>query len=107
MKTWHSTHKENQHWIEKSIGFVLLAFGSVASLIFHTAWFLLWFGDHFDVSLLTNVVSLEAIYIGVLMLIDGRNKDKQAAAQALHFQETMDRLEGKIDEVLDIFECDD
>lgn len=98
--TWHSAHKAGEDWLEKTIGITLLAFGSVASVLIHIAWFWAWFGLNLNVNLLTNVVSLEAIFIGILMLIDGRNKDKQAASQALHFQETMDRLEKKIDAII-------
>lgn len=98
--TWHSLHKENRHWTEKTIGFVLVIFGSVGSVIFHSIWFFGWFKFNLNIDLLTLVVSLEAIYIGILMLIDGREKDKQSAAQAAHFTETMDRIEAKIDQLI-------
>lgn len=98
--TWHSAHKENRHWTEKSIGFVLLAFGSIGSVIFHAIWFYGWFNFHLNEDTLTLTVSLEAIFIGIFMLIDGQNKDKQSAAQALHFEETIGRLEDKIDTLI-------
>lgn len=98
-ETWHSRHLSSRTMVEEAIGYTLIAFGSVASLLLHSAWFLLWFTNKLDVNLLTNIVSLEAIFIGVLMLIDGRNKDKQNAAQALHFQETMERIERKLDAI--------
>lgn len=101
MTTWHSQHKQDQHWIQKAIGIALLAVGSVGSLVIHTLWFIGWFADKSSVNLLTNIVSLEAIYLAIFLLIDGRNKDKQAEAQALHFQQTVEMLNGKLDALLD------
>lgn len=100
-KTWHSEHKRNQHVLDHVIEWVLVSVGSVVSIIVHAVWFYVWFEFKLDVSLLTNIVSLEAIMLSVLIMIDGRNKDKQNASQALHFQETMDRLEAKIDNLGD------
>lgn len=99
-ETWHSRHKSSQTFIEQLVAFILIACGSVASLVVHTFWFAWWFKDHLDVNLLTNIVSLEAIFIGILMLIDGQNKDKQSASQALHFQDTMERMEKKLDAII-------
>lgn len=100
-QTWHTLHKANRHWIEKAIEWVLVAVGSVGSIIVHTVWFYVWFEFHLDISLLTNIVSLEAIILSVLIMIDGRNKDKQAASEALHFQQTVDQLNQKLDKLLE------
>src|SRR5258708_25260108 len=43
--------------------------GSWAFIGLHTAWFVLWFVLHLDVALLTNIVSLEAIYLASLVLM--------------------------------------
>jgi ABC-type proline/glycine betaine transport system permease subunit len=40
---------------------------SKTSVLTHTIWFGYWFTAHLDVALLTNIVSLEAIYIGVFI----------------------------------------
>lgn len=40
---------------------------SKPSLVAHTVWFVYWFVAKLDVSLLTNIVSLEAIYLGALI----------------------------------------
>jgi len=50
-------------WIDKVLELVF----SKPSLLLHTVWFVYWFGAHLDVSLLTNIVSLEAIYLGALI----------------------------------------
>lgn len=52
---------------DKAIDITLKATFSKPSLIVHTVWFVYWFIAGLDVSLLTNIVSLEAIYIGVLI----------------------------------------
>lgn len=49
------------------IGKVLDLIFSKVSLVIHTVWFVFWFLKGQDVSLLTNIVSLEAIYIGILI----------------------------------------
>lgn len=43
--------------------------GSWWAVVFHTAWFTLWLILNFDVSLLTFSVSLEAIFIGIFLLM--------------------------------------
>jgi len=40
---------------------------SKTSILIHTAWFIYWFAAHLDTGLLTNIVSLEAIYVGILI----------------------------------------
>lgn len=40
---------------------------SKTSVLIHTAWFIWWFVGGLNVGLLTNIVSLEAIYIGILI----------------------------------------
>lgn len=53
--------------VDKSIELTLKAVFSVSSAVLHTVWFIVWFAYHLDVNLLTNIVSLEAIYIGLLV----------------------------------------
>lgn len=97
---WYERHLKERHWLEKAIFYILLGVGSVASLAAHTFWFILWFENRASVSLLTNIVSLEAIYLAILLLIDGRSKDKQASTQAKHFQEAIDDMQKKLDKLL-------
>lgn len=52
---------------DKVIEWVLERIFSVPSLYIHTVWFIVWFAVKLDISLLTNIVSLEAIYIGLLV----------------------------------------
>lgn len=62
--------------LEKYMGFIvpdwfvngtLRFIFSKTSVIIHTIWFVYWGMKHLDISLLTNIVSLEAIYIGILI----------------------------------------
>lgn len=52
---------------DKTITVILDVVFSKPSLLVHTVWFVWWFVFGKDVNLLTNIVSLEAIYIGVLI----------------------------------------
>lgn len=40
---------------------------SKTSVVVHTIWFAYWFLAGLNIGLLTNIVSLEAIYIGILI----------------------------------------
>lgn len=46
---------------------VLKGIFSVPSIFVHTVWFFIWFALQLNVNLLTNIVSLEAIYIGIFV----------------------------------------
>lgn len=43
--------------------------GSWWAVIAHTLWFSIWLGFNFDINLLTFSVSLEAIFIGIFLLM--------------------------------------
>lgn len=53
--------------IDKAINQILRGVFSIPSIFVHTAWFITWFVLGLDVNLLTNIVSLEAIYIGIFV----------------------------------------
>ncbi len=73
---------------DKFIDISLNAVFSKISLIIHTIWFIVWFWLKLDVGLLTNIVSLEAIYVGVLIGI-----------QQLRHHKSTKKLHDKIDAV--------
>ena len=52
---------------DKAINKILELVFSVPSIYVHTVWFVVWFILRLDISLLTNIVSLEAIYIGLFV----------------------------------------
>lgn len=43
------------------------AIGTIPSLIFHGSVFVAWFVFHWDINLLTNLVSLEAIFLAIFI----------------------------------------
>jgi len=43
--------------------------GSWSFLVAHVIWFTLWLGEHWDINVLTMVVSLEAIILMILLLM--------------------------------------
>lgn len=55
--------------LDRFTDFIAWFLGSWWAVIFHTAWFGLWLVLDFDVSLLTFSVSLEAIFIGIFLLM--------------------------------------
>jgi uncharacterized membrane protein len=65
-----------QHIADMVASFV----GSWMNFFLHTIWFALWFLFRLDVALLTNIVSLEAIYLCILLL---KSQNRQAAKDHL------------------------
>lgn len=65
-------HKNNQtdnSTLAKISTFIAWFLGSWWGVLFHTAWFAFWILFDFDLGLLTFSVSLEAIFIGIFLLI--------------------------------------
>jgi len=51
--------------------------GSWWAVVFHTVWFAVWLLLDFDVNLLTFSVSLEAIFIGIFLLMSSNKAEEQ------------------------------
>ena len=62
-------------------------FGSWWAIVFHTAWFAIWLVFNFSLETLTLWVSLEAIFIGIFLLMASNKaeveRDKKEAAEQL------------------------
>lgn len=58
-------------WLDR---FINRYFFSIPSVIFHSAWFIAWFALHLNVGLLTNIVSLEAIYLSQFIGIAAKTR---------------------------------
>ncbi|MBU1127332.1 MAG: hypothetical protein ABIH88_00460 [Patescibacteria group bacterium] len=58
--------------------------GSWWSVIFHTIWFAVWLIFNFNLNILTLWVSLEAIFLGIFLLMSSnkseQDRDRQEAA---------------------------
>lgn len=55
--------------------------GSWWAVIFHTVWFGIWLIFDFDINLLTFSVSLEAIFIGIFLLMSANKAEIQRDAR--------------------------
>lgn len=63
------------------------------SALLHTIWFSAWFAAGLDISLLTLIVSLEAIYITLFIGLGQKLQDKRAGVQAHADKAEADRAE--------------
>lgn len=61
--------KKTKSTLEKITDLIAWFLGSWWGVIFHTAWFSLWLVLDFNINLLTFSVSLEAIFIGIFLLM--------------------------------------
>ncbi len=78
--------------------------GSWLGVIFHTTWFVTWLLLDFDISILTFSVSLEAIFIGIFLLMSGNKAEvRRDAREASQRANDRKRLEQdiKLDEKAD------
>lgn len=61
--------------------------GSWWAVVFHTAWFIIWLVFNFSLETLTLWVSLEAIFIGIFLLMAANRgeieRDQREAAEQL------------------------
>lgn len=81
--------------------------GSWYSILLHTIWFILWFYYDLDIDMLTLIVSLEAIYLSIFILMasstqmihDRRRvlKDYQVDSKTY---ESIQKLHEKLDSLL-------
>ncbi len=75
--------KKKKSTLEKITKGVAWFMGSWWSVIFHTTWFGVWLIFNFDLNILTLWVSLEAIFLGIFLLMSSNkseeNRDRQEA----------------------------
>ena len=70
-----TTWDEVADWISENIG-------SWPSVWLHSVWFVAWFIFRLDVDVLTLIVSLEAIYLCVFLLMSGNRQAERDRHQA-------------------------
>ncbi len=72
---------------EKMTAAIAHFFGSWWAIVFHTFWFAIWLVFNFNLEILTLWVSLEAIFIGIFLLMASNKseieRDKKEAAEQL------------------------
>lgn len=69
--------KKTKTTLERFTDLVSWFLGSWWAVMIHTAWFSVWLLLNFDVSLLTFSVSLEAIFIGIFLLMASNKAEVQ------------------------------
>ena len=81
------TEKLQKTFTEKMTAVIARFFGSWWAVVFHTLWFAIWLVFHFSLETLTLWVSLEAIFIGIFLLMAANRgeieRDKKEAAEQL------------------------
>ena len=68
--------KKTKTLLERVTGKVSWFLGSWWAVVFHTTWFTFWLLLHFDVNILTFSVSLEAIFIGIFLLMSANKAEE-------------------------------
>lgn len=71
---WHNAYLELRTAGDRLADWLSLWTGSWPSVTLHTVWFVAWWYLHLDVDLLTLIVSLEAIYLCVFLLMSGNRQ---------------------------------
>ncbi len=69
--------KKTKTLLDRFTDFIALFLGSWLAIAFHTLWFTFWLVFNFDISLLTFAVSLEAIFIGIFLLMSANKAEIQ------------------------------
>ena len=69
--------KRKNRLLNKFTDLVSWFLGSWWAVVFHTVWFAVWLIFDFDINLLTFSVSLEAIFIGIFLLMSANKAEEQ------------------------------
>ena len=96
--------KKAKKFSDKFTDLISWFLGSWLGVIFHTTWFATWLILDFDISILTFSVSLEAIFIGIFLLMSGNKaevkRDVRESRQRANDRKRLE-LDIKLDEKAD------
>ena len=96
--------KKTKTFLDKFTDFISQFLGSWWAVILHTIWFSLWLFFNFNINLLTFSVSLEAIFIGIFLLMSAnkaeRQRDLREVRQRINDRERLEH-DIKLDEKAD------
>lgn len=67
--------KKTKSLLEKFTDLISWFLGSWWAVVFHTIWFTVWLVFDFDINVLTFSVSLEAIFIGIFLLMSANKAE--------------------------------
>lgn len=84
MKNWHDKYLEARSFGDRFADFITTYVGSWPSVLFHSAWFLWWFGTNKSINLLTLIVSLEAIFLCIFLQMSSNAHAARDKAEALY-----------------------
>lgn len=89
--------KKTKSFMDRFTNFVAWFLGSWVAVVFHTIWFAFWLIFNFDINLLTVAVSLEAIFIGIFLLMSSNKAEvKRDLREARQRKRDRERLEHDI-----------
>ena len=89
--------KKTKAFSEKITNGISWFLGSWIGVVFHTLWFSFWLILDFDINILTFSVSLEAIFIGIFLLMSsGKAELKRDIREARQRANDRQRLEHDI-----------
>ena len=92
--------KKTKGFVGKLTDIISWFLGSWWAVVAHTLWFSIWLGFNFDINLLTFSVSLEAIFIGIFLLM-ASNKAETVRGKKEERLRKNDRARIEIDIKLD------
>jgi len=99
--------KKTKSLLGRITDFISWFLGSWWAVVFHTAWFTFWLLLNFDINVLTFSVSLEAIFIGIFLLMSANKaevlRDKREVRQRARDRERLEadiKLDQKADHQL-------
>jgi uncharacterized membrane protein len=96
--------KKTKSLMDRFTGLISWFLGSWWAVFFHTLWFTIWLILDFDVNLLTFSVSLEAIFIGIFLLMaSNKAEEKRDELESKRRARSRKRIEHdiKLDEKAD------
>lgn len=74
--------KKRETFGDRAADLITKFVGSWKCAGFHTLWFTLWFTLRLDINLLTLIVSLEAIFLCIFLLMSGNRQSEKDRAKA-------------------------
>lgn len=102
--TWHSEHTDNFTFLEKIESKIADFCGTRTFFIIHVCWFTFWIlkpVENFPYGLLTMIVSLEAILLSTIIMMNQRRHDSIAQKNA---ENDMRVEREKLDKIISLLE---
>ncbi|KND47059.1 MAG: hypothetical protein AB199_01350 [Parcubacteria bacterium C7867-004] len=98
LPTWHEKHKDTRSVGDRLADMISAAFGSWTFMFVHMLWFFVWIVfkvEPYPFGLLTMIVSLEAIFLSMFIMISQNRQADRDRHQALDDYRT--NVEAKVE----------